>query len=1019
MGENEPDINDNKDTEKTRRIRIFDESSEELGVMLVSQLEKIKKILEEKQAREKTIFKSREPIAVIFPPIPAIHRCFALTNQKNTDRPSVNDLVLILDVKHKEILSGIIDAIKTVRKRKSEIKSENEPTTETILDIRLLFIHDNTLSTQSNIRRMISSESIVFKANTEEIIKVYGIPDKGLTIGICSANGDILQTGAGPLYYNLDSDLLKTHVCIGGLTGQGKTILLKNIIFDLAKKDFDVPVHSIIFDLQGDLLQIMKPMPEDLIPPKFRSLYQQFNLVPAGLESIITNSDVLFLKPFYVKVKGFLRMFPWRNFGLRSYHIKTGEDLCGFLPNLSGQGPSTLTALFTLFMNSNKQFNFEVFYVWILNNRMMTNKGKYQWYNPNTNESIEAASATGDAIIRELTKLHHMRILDTVEEINIEEMLAKKIVFIYFPHVDGYSNTRSIFLLDILKQIYSKKVIQGLDIKIQKKVPDEEGDTYKKENTNQNGDTFIPTNKPQPPMENSNLNSVSINHIIMIDEAHELLPSRLSKSDLSEDYFQYIEREFQKIAKEGRKFKISLVVASQLMAELNTVVEQNAQTKIFFQLSNRDIQNVKLDKEIISYFGSLKRGYAVVYSRDNLKIDNAMEIRILPPIFLHCDPDQATKLFEKEILAIMEVRGDQNEEETPKPEIPALLEQSENEQKPNDDLWADFQISKFKVPHVTEIGESTVLEIPSDKLMKVLEKAMNTANLVGDHFKTLLIRLVVALQSEETVGIKILGPSGEGKTILADAIVNTVCIGRNSAYFAVSEGTIEDDLFFGINPKVLTDKNASEYKPGVICQSLTKRTFPILDEANRAPERIYGGKALTALTGKRFIIMPGNQLVQAPPDWKMIFIMNPVDLGTFSFPVALENRLVTLKVPYANDLAAKKLLEQYLSESPDVIAAFVALRHLTMCVSPMDQEYHYVPANERKSAEIQLHGISMRIVYRFTQNFPKLLGLLHSKKEAFKECCEMYIDSVLVHKTQEEKDYYHKLVDEVIDRIQE
>ncbi|MBD3187266.1 AAA domain-containing protein [Candidatus Bathyarchaeota archaeon] len=1039
----------------------IDEQLYDLREMMLDQLRKLKEWMnEEKHDKKRSIFVNREPIGTVTTPILNIGFCNALKSRDNTLRPRVNEIVLIYDKKHDEIYSGIIEELKVIPRKKSERKSPDDPESDFIFGIRLLSKHESNLAIRKNIDTLISEDSFVFTATPREIEIIYGIPKKGLKLGVCSYNGDMIQTQEDFLYYKLDPDLLKTHMYIGGLTGQGKTILLKNIIYQLAKRQFVPPVNSIVFDLQGDLVQMMKPMLEEIIPEKFKHGYEEMDLEYEGLESLLPEDEVMFLKPYYVKVKGFLRMFKWRNFGFRSYHVTSGEELANFVPYLTDKGRTTLVALFSMFMERVESFHFETFYQWVLNNRNITKKGNYQWFLPNSNEFVEAAGSTGDAMIRELSKFRKLQVFDTVEEINTVEMLKKKLVFIYFPNIEGYSVLRSIFLMGILKDIYEKKVLELGDLRLDNGVhggrKDQESDTDtgstdledgnnhddmkgkdQEIDSPRDGNGNIP-DVPEPPAIMSReprpatgsnddegmdadgiLMEEGMNNLIIIDEAHELLPSRSRISHLSKDFFKFIEKEFNKIAKEGRKYGISLLVATQLVSDLNAVVEQNAQTKIYFELSPRDVKRIKPDKEVKNFLGNLKRGQAIVYSRDNLAITKATEIRIIPPVFLHCDPATAFHFFKDKIREVVKERGELVEL-TPRAVVkPPLTKKDKDDtsKKPAIDFLDELGLDKLVSSRITNLHNKSVLDVDINLVLSTLEKELRKVGLHGKHLHELLENFVVALHSEETIGIKLLGPSGEGKSQFAFAVVNSLCIGGTKAFYAVSESTMEEDLFFGVNPKALADKDQPTYNLGVVCQSLVHRTFPILDEANRAPERIYGGKALTALAGDRKIMMPGNQLIQAPKDWKIIFIMNPVDLGTFSFPSALENRLMTLEIPYANDDVARLVLSKILPDHPNVVESFVTLRRKTMQVCPLGKQYHYIPESERKLGEIQLNAISMRVVDRFGHQFLKYLSLLKDKKKAFKRAVDANCYSVFINQIPEEREYFNSLVNAVLEGI--
>ncbi|MHA1684082.1 MAG: ATP-binding protein [Promethearchaeota archaeon] len=621
----------------------------DLRALMLDQLRKLKKwMMAEKKDAKRKLFINREPLGTVTAPILNIGSCNALKNGENKERPRIHQIVLVYDNYHDEIYSGIIRSLKVIPKKKSELK-EGEPPTEFIFGIQMLSKHEANLSIRQHIDTIISEDSFVFTATPGEIKHIYGIPVDGLILGVCSHNGDMITTDEGKLYYKLDTELLKTHLYIGGLTGQGKTILLKNIIYQLATREKGPSINSIVFDLQGDLVQVMEAMRAELIPDKFKHLYEELELKFQGVGGLFDAGDVLFLKPFYVKAKGFLKKFPWRNFGFRSYRVKTGEELANFLPGLTSKGRATLVALYSLFMERLQSFHFETFYQWLLKSREETKKG-YKWTLPGTNEYIEAAGATGDAMIREISKFRTLNVFDTVEEIDTLDMLEKKLVFIYFPNIEGYSVLRSIFLMTILKDIYEKKVTDYDEIE------------------------------------------ASTNNLIVIDEAHELLPSRSRISHLSSEFYTFIEKEFHKIAKEGRKYGISLVVATQLVSELNEVVEQNAQTKIFFELSPRDVKIIKPDKDVKSFLGTLKRGQAIVYSRDNLEISKATEIRVIPPVFLHCEPGKAYHHFKEEIEKSIRKHG-KNLELTPPPKLTKPLMKLDGTGDGDDASFSDFLIN--------------------------------------------------------------------------------------------------------------------------------------------------------------------------------------------------------------------------------------------------------------------------------------------------------------------------------------
>jgi DNA helicase HerA-like ATPase len=609
------------DLSNTRQNRnaIIDLNEDELTAGLENQVQTLKKWIQTSGSQSKAqLFAKRTPIGTIITHNKRLDSCYVLQASKSENRPAMNQFVLIYDQKYDDIVSGIVENFKPFKTSK---KGEEG----LIIVIDLLFSHnDVTLRKRKHISQLISDDCLVFNVTPDEIQKIYGIPETGVNLGICSHNGDIINTKVGgPLYYLLKPELLKTHMMIGGVTGQGKTIFLKNMIYDLAVHDFEVSNNMVVFDLQGDLVQMLEPMPEKMIGKDFKELYKDLDIKEfTGLKQKITNDDSLFLKPFYVKVHGFLEMFPWTDFGLNSANIETGEELVSLLPNLTKQGSQTIIQLYSMFMLERETlFKFEEFYQFVINGVSVNERGikNYRWSKKDESDSIEAPRSVADAVIRQLKVLQSLQVFDKVPEMNVDTLLNKRLVFIYFPDYQGYTQVRSIMLLDLLSRIYY--------------------------------------------MKRENIDKAIKNNLIVIDEAHELLPKRRKDSDLSDEFFKFIEKRFTRVAKEGRKYGMSLIITSQILSELNDEVKSNAQTRVFFKLSEKDLKDLDLDKDTKYLVDGLKKGYAVVYSRDNLDVSRATEIKVMPPVFLHCDPREADKYFES---AVEEIKQERKKLETKK-----------------------------------------------------------------------------------------------------------------------------------------------------------------------------------------------------------------------------------------------------------------------------------------------------------------------------------------------------------------
>jgi DNA helicase HerA-like ATPase len=133
--------------------------------------------------------------------------------------------------------------------------------------------------------------------------------------------------------------------------------------------------------------------------------------------------------------------------------------------------------------------------------------------------------------------------------------------------------------------------------------------------------------------------------IILIDEAHELIPNPHAATGHNNLFSKHIDEEFTILATEGRKYMVSIFSASQSLRKLNPNVVEQSNTLVLFRGSKADIDTLSIPTGIKKQLLALKVGNAVVYCPGNLPIKNASEIRIYPPRFLHVNPLKATTLF--------------------------------------------------------------------------------------------------------------------------------------------------------------------------------------------------------------------------------------------------------------------------------------------------------------------------------------------------------------------------------------
>lgn len=542
-------------------------------------------------------FEGRTPIGAVTAPIKGMNHVFVAIPSENEDyTPQLDQTLLIFKENTDELLSGVIEDYKVSKKDLERGMA--------LLKVRLLKSHGISLRDIRRIKGIPTPGAPVFEALTEEIHEVHGLimPGEGIALGIIYDHGDMMRIQGAPVNYILKESFLTKHMAIGGLTGQGKSILLKNLILELAERQ----TNLIIIDTQGDLCQIMKPMPAEFLDVDAKILLNDLNLGPEGLENMMMIPDMSFYKPFFVNIDGFLTIFPWKEFGIESKNVKTGEELALYLPNLTKKAKDVLEALFNVFMKEVDTFNFEQFYHRITK-IMKEEQNQYYWKIADSSREIKASKPTAQNLLRELANFNVRQIFDRVPQPNIEEILSKKIAFFYLPRIKGYEELRTLLLFELISKIISFKTQAANRGEIEE---------------------FL---KRQS--------------IVIIDEAHELIANPHGTSGHDTSFTKHVDEEFRIIATEGRKYMVSMICASQSLRKLNPNVVEQSNTLILFRGSKADIDTLSIPAELKKELLGLTVGNALIYCPGNLPTKNACEILIYPPRFLHVNPLTATTLF--------------------------------------------------------------------------------------------------------------------------------------------------------------------------------------------------------------------------------------------------------------------------------------------------------------------------------------------------------------------------------------
>ena len=162
--------------------------------------------------------------------------------------------------------------------------------------------------------------------------------------------------------------------------------------------------------------------------------------------------------------------------------------------------------------------------------------------------------------------------------------------------------------------------------------------------------------------------------------------------------------------------------------------------------------------------------------------------------------------------------------------------------------------------------------------------------------------------------IMLYGPPGNGKTSIAEHLLNYISKGDNFYRIEATEGMTEYHTIGGFHPlsmsgnPVLSKKFV--YKDGVITRALQEKKNLLIDEFNRAPTTAYSGLFMLLSTGQ-LPVEHSETILKKPDDWVVIVTANLGDEGTFKMSAALKRRFIPIFIGYINRYSEEKVIRSY------------------------------------------------------------------------------------------------------------
>lgn len=384
------------------------------------------------------------------------------------------------------------------------------------------------------------------------------------------------------------------HIFIVGESGSGKTVLLKNLAYEIMKIGKNSPKKNrvILTDVQGDITQLLFP---DFVPRTQSSGWQnqitvsdsEFNeaqkvfgkfrlIIPLTRDESI-NSNVSELKLLALK-----RNVDVKTISLRFQDLDLPSSAEYLFRTSSIQAASLLDDLAEGLDTGGESASIS---------RLVTAISRLLARNPGSQITIPTSGVSYNRVTFEATR----RILNDLEkyfDMDLPALQEEENPLEAFDH-DG----TTILYLDHLNQderfMWEMQLVSWL---------------YRNKKKLQNTYVFF-------------------------DEAHQIIPAdKISGSGAKAEVFNRLRANFERLAREGRKFRLNLVLSTQNPQDLHPIVPEQCPTRIVMKINPKNAQYAFLDKELSFVANSFSHGQFWIQSPFNGTPDWVRVHSIAPPV---------------------------------------------------------------------------------------------------------------------------------------------------------------------------------------------------------------------------------------------------------------------------------------------------------------------------------------------------------------------------------------------------
>jgi len=436
---------------------------------------------------------------------------------------------------------------------------------------------------------------------------ILRVKDAGLNLGMIGFGNKPYGWNNGQfIEYKWDIDRLDNkHIFIVGESGSGKTVFLKNLAYEIRKHD---PSNKIILtDVQGDISQLLFWDFVDHIPPSgwqpgikteeyeaAKTVFGKFRLIVPLTKDAYAETEVNSIITLARR-----RSVDVRRISLRFQDLDSPKDAEYLFRTSSDQAVLLIEDLAEGLKSNGEPASLSRLQTAI--SRLLTRNPGPQITIP-TN-GVSYYRSTFEASKRALRSLEEYFDMDPIglqEDKNpLDDFDFDGTTILYLDHLN--QDERLMWEMQLVSWLYRKK--------------------------KQMQNTYV-----------------------FFDEAHQIIPANKSGgSNRSAEVFSRLRSNFEKLAREGRKFRLNLVLSTQNPQDLHPIVPEQCPTRIVMKINPKNAQYAFLDKELAYVANSFSQGQFWIQSPFNGTPDWVRVHSIAPPV-PHASMEVFREMMRKALL---------------------------------------------------------------------------------------------------------------------------------------------------------------------------------------------------------------------------------------------------------------------------------------------------------------------------------------------------------------------------------